>query len=177
MKAFNKDEPFTLSEVEAALCVWETILKWVCDEQCKRPEWEGANDGYGAYELRMQSMVLGRWCLAVIDICEKRDPQLFDGMAWDWEVIPLVLGYAMTADGQAAIYAQELRDYRDIAELVYDRVKRDEFIGKAKAHAALMGLSADLIDDHPSEVDNAIGEGQAPKDFVTKLALSVADAS
>ena len=87
------DKVFTHLEMEAALCVWEQLLEWTgSNSPWWREDWAKLRDQIGTVELRHSSYVLGRWCLEVYDKAKQIGGEdVFDGHAYDWEVIPAIL--------------------------------------------------------------------------------------
>lgn len=93
------EKEYTYEEVEAALCVWE----WINDVTLQhsptvRQDWVELREGVGSCELRDGSMTLGKWALKVYNHCLDLSPGIFDSMPFDWEVIPLIMDYAVDAD-------------------------------------------------------------------------------
>jgi len=124
----DSDKKFSYLEVEAALCVWECLLEWTSlaggdvhgaaindDEDSVHTAWIAERERVGSVALRHQSMALGEWCLEVYDLCTKRDKNIFDGYAYDWEVIPAMLSHVAPDD---------MPDPANIARLVFDEFKR-----------------------------------------------------
>ena len=167
--AINAQEPFTFLEMEAALCVWECLNDWtLLDDKSSRPDWIELREDLGSCELRNQSVVLGRWCLAVHALCTADDRDFFDGIAFDWEVIPEILSHARNADGPV-IYAEGLPAPETIAPLVTTWRRKNEWLRKARDEAARIWAYADIITDHEDAAESAFELGEDPKAFAKAI--------
>jgi hypothetical protein len=170
-KVMAKPESFTRLEVEAALCVWEWICEvTVCAEEGKDlKNWTELREGVGSAELRYQSVTLGQWCLKIYDICKARDEDIFDGMAYDWEVIPEIMMHAVDGDGAAIIYAEGLADPKVVADKVFRWAKLHDFTISCRMEARKQWAYEELISDHPERVEQSFDMGEKPADFVKWL--------
>ncbi|WP_210330827.1 hypothetical protein [Mesorhizobium sp. NBSH29] len=92
---------YTHLEMEAALCVWECINDWTVNAPDGKGDqrWHELREGVGSVQMRHASIPLGQWCLEVYDICTSADKNFFDTIAYDWEVIPLILSHCVDSDG------------------------------------------------------------------------------
>lgn len=114
----RRPETYSTLEMEAALCVWEWINDVTLGTENQRNEaWSKLREETGSIELRHSSMALGKWCLSVYDICTEGDPDIFDGLSYDWEVIPAIMRYACN-DAGPILLTQCLPDAYDVAPKV-----------------------------------------------------------
>lgn len=143
-----KAKDYTHLEMEAALCVWECLCDWTLGELAEHhKDWVELREGVGSVELRHQSIVLGKWCLLVYNICTKRDRDFFAGVAYDWEVIPLILSYARNRDGEPVIYEHALPEPELVAPFVaYDHLLT-EFVSQCKHEAEKQWAYGALVVD------------------------------
>ncbi len=73
-------------DVEAALCVWEHLDQLTLNTG--DPKWIRYREGVGSFELRHESIEIGKWALKVYDLL----PEWYrDGRAYDWEIIPAII--------------------------------------------------------------------------------------
>jgi hypothetical protein len=167
-----KQETFSYLEVEAALCVWECINEWTLGDHINangQPAWIELREQLGSAEMRHQSVELGQWCLQMWDILTKHDADFFDGVAYDWEVIPLMLGYALNQDGRPTIYAKELPPAQQTALLVARAHLYAEFYAECGREANKQWGYVDLVSDHSEKVQQAFELGEEPKEHVKWL--------
>jgi hypothetical protein len=162
---------YTHLEMEAALCVWECINDWTLpDMRTKRADWIELREGVGSVEMRHQSIVLGKWCLQVYEICTKHDPDFFDGVAYDWEVIPMILDYARDPFGSPAIYAEHLPSPEQTALLVAYRHLYNEFVSDCTHESKRRWEYKELVtDDGGERMQQAFEIGEEPAEFVKWL--------
>ena len=158
---------FTHLEMEAALCVWECINEWTLNTG--RADWIELRDGVGSVEMRHQSIVLGQWVLKVYDICTVDDPDFFDAMPYDWEVVPMILDLARDGDGAPVIYEPALPDPCVTASKVKQIMAESEWRSSARQAAAKQWGYGNLIDDHPERTAAAYAAGEDPGEFVKLL--------
>ena len=196
----TKPETYTAIEVEAALCVWECLNEWTLgnEEEIKklkqqatphshdaiRLEWIGMREETGSGEMRSQSIVLGQWCLEVYDILTKDDEEFFSWWSYDWEVIPIMLKYAVCKDGKASMYrgdyvyiGGELIDPHTAAQFVAQEFILMRFVEDCKSEAKKQWQYENLVtDDCKTRYDytgsrmlQAFEMGEEPADFVKWL--------
>jgi hypothetical protein len=178
----DKQQQFTYLEVEAALCVWECLNDWtllahgdvhaaaINDEDDNiKTDWIALRENVGSAEMRHQSIPLGQWCLKVYDICTKHDPDFFDGVAYDWEVIPLILEFAEDGDGKPTMEEGELPPAEQTALLVAHRHLRGEYLADCGREANKQWGYSELVTDHHERVDQAFELGETPAEFVKWL--------
>lgn len=160
---------FTYLEMEAALCVWECINDWTLeDERSKRQGWVELREAVGSVELRHASIGLGQWCLKVYDICTADEPLFFDGVSYDWDVIPMILGHAKNEDGPL-IEQSALPDPAAIAAVVMEEHRRSEWFSSARNQAARQWSYADLISENEERAAEAYARGEEAAAFVKWL--------
>lgn len=171
MAKAKKEPTYTAVQVEAALCVWETLNEWTLgneeeveamrvnldDEHCHnaiRLEWIDMRDATGSGEMRSQSIVLGLWCLEIYDLLTKDDPDFFDWWSYDWEVIPAMLKHAVCKDGKASMYrgdyiytGGELISAHSAAQLVAQEFIWRKFEEACKSEAKKQWAYEDLVTD------------------------------
>jgi hypothetical protein len=161
---------YTHLEVEAALCVWEWINDVTLDDTPQnRKEWVELREGVGSVELRHQSIVLGKWCLKIYDILIECDEEFFHSMAYDWEVIPMMLGYANDPGGMPVIYKEHLPNPHAIAQLVAHDVIFKRFVWDCEQEADKQWKYRDLVSDHDDKVEIAFRDGDEPAAFIKAL--------
>lgn len=119
---------FSYLEVEAALCVWECIDNWtLLDKQNTHHAWCLLREKHGSIVLRNQSVEIGQWCLSVYDLCTKNDPNFFDDMSYDWDVIPLILSRCVNFEGVPVISSKEFPDAHNVAQTIMkERIEQKE---------------------------------------------------
>lgn len=161
-------EPYTHLQMEAALCVWECINDWTLSDS-PRDDWKALRDNVGSVELRHWSIELGTWCLAVYDACTKHDSDFFDGIAYDWEVIPMILDMIAIPDGAQTTAGIVLPDVTQTASLVARRHTFNEFELSCRHESDRQWKYADFMRDHPERVENAFEDGEEPAEFVKWL--------
>lgn len=162
--------PYNHLEVEAALCVWECINEWTLGGAiAPQPDWKELRDGVGSVELRHQSIALGKWCLAVYDDLTAHNPEFFAGVAYDWEVIPLILSHARDGDGAPVIYPHNFPPVQATAQIVAHAFCYDEFVSRCRSEATQQWSHADLIEADDLRVLNAFAAGEEPAAFVEWL--------
>jgi hypothetical protein len=165
-------EQFTYLQLEAALCVWECIGEWTLNAdvtQMSRPEWIEMRENLGSAEMRHQSAVVGRWCLLIYDELTKQDRDFFDALAYDFEVIPMMLDYAYGSDGKPTMYAGALPDPLKVAQLVARRVLFKHFIWDCEQAAEKIWCYRDFVSDHNEKFEQAFEDGEDPAAFVKVL--------
>jgi hypothetical protein len=185
---------YTDLQVEAALCVWETLNEWTlgtedevdamrvnCDDEHShtaiRLEWIEMREQTGSGEMRSQSKVLGQWCLEIYDILTKRDEDFFSYWSYDWEVIPAMLVHAVCKDGKASMYrgdyvytGGELIDPNSAAQLVAQEFIWRQFENDCKGEARKQWAYEDLVtDDCGERMRQAFEMGETPPAFVKWL--------
>jgi len=166
----TEETKFSYLEVEAALCVWE----WINDKTLgvggatTRADWEALRKNTGSAELRHWSIELGQWALSVYDICTKHDRDFFDGISYDWEVIPMILDY-VPVDGAQTIGGIELPAPHAVASLVARRHLFNEFQNDCRMQASRQWCYSDLVTDHEERTAQAFELGEEPKAFVKWL--------
>lgn len=160
---------FTYLEMEAALCVWECINDWTVNADKQDEGWTALRQSVGSVEMRHASIPLGVWCLAVFDLCTKDDRDFFDGIAYDWEVIPMILDHCRDAEGAPVIEQAHFPATQIVAPKVMARHRQNEWMREARGQAEVQWAYADLITDHPEAVQAAIEAGEDPAKFVREL--------
>jgi hypothetical protein len=166
-----KAKDYTHLEMEAGLCVWECLIEWTLGDDAEKhhEEWVDLRQGIGSVELRHQSIVLGKWCLKIYDICTKHDRDFFAGAAYDWEVIPMILGYARDSDGAPVIYEHALPDPNKIAPLVAYEFLLDDYRVGCRLQSSKQWGYPEFYEDHPERVEQAFTSNETPADFIKWL--------
>ena len=161
---------FAYLEVEAALCVWECINDWTLGVggATTRGDWEALRKNTGSAELRHWSIDLGQWALQVYDICTKHDRDFFDGIAYDWEVIPMILDF-VNVDGAQTTSGVELPAPHAVASMVARRHLSAEYSIACRHEAGRQWSYSDLVTDHEERTEQAFTLGEEPRDFVKWL--------
>lgn len=160
---------FTWKEIEAALCIWECLNDWTLSDDDTRKDWKALRESIGTIEIRYQSPFLARWLLKVYDLCTADDPLLFDGVAYDWEVIPLILDYARDSTGAPVIFTEGLPDPAETAELVKQAFAKNEWINDAIRHASAKWGYPGLITEFPESAEKARLSGETAEDYVIRI--------
>lgn len=163
---------FTYLEMEAALCVWECINEWTlgaAEGNSPHQAWKDLRGSVGSVEMRHASIPLGQWCLKVYDICTKDNRDYFDGIAYDWEVIPLILSYCIGAEGAALINDAYFPAPEKIAAEVMAGYARAQWFWSARNEARKQWAYEDLITDHQERCDEAQRSGEEPAAFIKWL--------
>jgi hypothetical protein len=172
IKAMFDKREYTHLAMEAALCVWECLNEWTILPDVStqsRPEWIELREGIGSVEMRHQSIALGKWCLAIYEICTKHDRDFFDGLSYDWEVIPMILDYAYNANGKPLIYETDFPAPEKVALLVARRHLFAEFRRDCVCEASRQWGYSEFPDDHPERVAQSFELGEMPAEFITWL--------
>lgn len=168
---------YTHLQVEAALCVWEYLNDvTLLDLSREDPQWVELRESVGSVELRHASIEIGIWALKVYDACTERDPSFFDGLAYDWEIIPAIVDRCRDADGDPVI-----RDFPPV-EATAMHVARWALFEDYESHVrhafnktALRPFKK-FAEDHPDEIEQAFADGVEPEAFVARLvALATAE--
>lgn len=161
---------YTHLEMEAALCVWEWINDVTLDDTPQMiEEWVTLREGVGSVELRHQSIVLGKWCLKIYDLLTKQDGSFFEAMAYDWEVIPMMMRYASDPAGVPAIYKESLPDPNAIAQLVAREVLFQRYVWDCEREADKQWKYRDLVSDHDDVIERAFEDGEEPAAVIKDL--------
>lgn len=161
---------YTHLEMEAALCVWEWINDVTLDDTPQNiKEWVTLREGVGSVELRHQSIVLGKWCLKIYDLLTKQERDFFDSMAYDWEVIPMMLRNANDPSGVPTIYKESLPDPNAIAQLVAREVLFKHYVWDCEREADSQWKYRDLVSDHDDVIERAFEEGDDPAKVIKEL--------
>jgi hypothetical protein len=166
------EKEYTHLEMEAALCVWEHLIEITLGDHINgpgQPAWTELREGIGSVEMRHQSMVLGKWCLKIYDLCTAHDQDFFDGISYDWEVIPMMLDYAEDQEGRPAIYEQFLPPPEKVALLVMHRHLRDEYFRSCRQEGQKQWAYGDLVEDNPPDIDRGFESGDEPAAFIKTL--------
>jgi hypothetical protein len=137
------------------------------------PEWSELRQGVGSVEMRHQSIVLGKWCLKIYDICTKHDRDFFDALSYDWEVIPMMLNHARNDDGPV-IYEEGLPPPEQIATLVAREVLWDEFLRQCRDAAQKIWKYGDLVQDDREDIERAFADGEEPYPFIKRYGEELA---
>jgi hypothetical protein len=164
------DKTFSYLEVEAALCVWEWINDVTLLSGNGHDDWIKRREDLGSAELRHQSIALGQWCIKIYDILDGQT--FFDMISYDWEVIPLIMGFAMTDDHhlpRPAIYEAELPDPLRVATFVAHEHLYNMFVQDCRLEAARLWAYADLVSDHEDRFHHAFASNEEPENFVLWL--------
>lgn len=167
-----KDKQYSHLEMEAGLCVWECLIEWTLHDEISKnhQDWVELRGAVGSVELRHQSIVIGKWCLKVYDICTKHDPEFFAGVAYDWEVIPMILGYARNREGEPVIYEHDLPAAEKVALFVTQEHLFNEFVTSCKHEARTQWSYTELVtDDDGVRMRQAFELGEEPAEFVKWL--------
>jgi hypothetical protein len=167
-----KAKDYTHLEMEAGLCVWECLIEWTLHPEISQhnKDWVELREGIGSVELRHQSIVLGKWCLKIYDICTKHDRDFFAGVAYDWEVIPMILDYARDSEGFPVIYDHALPSPEKTASLVAMRHAYDEYLNELRSEAQKQWGYRELVDDHADRCfDQAFAVDEDPAAFIKWL--------
>jgi hypothetical protein len=162
---------YTHLEMEAGLCVWECLCEWTLHETISQhhKDWVELREGIGSVELRHQSIVLGQWCLKIYNICTRHNRSFFDGSAYDWEVIPMILGYARNDEGEPVIYDHALPDPNKIAPLVAYRHAFDDYLVGCQLESSKQWGYREFPEDHPERVEQAFASNEKPAEFIKWL--------
>lgn len=162
---------YTHLEMEAALCVWECINDWTLPSMPQRREdWAALRDSVGAVEMRHQSIAIGRWCLKIWNDLTAHNPDFFEGLSYDWQVIPMMVGRCVDSDGQPVIYEDAFPNPLHVAQLVAQEVLFDEFVSQCKDEAGKQWSYEGLVaDDDGERMRQSFEIGESPKDFVKWL--------
>jgi hypothetical protein len=166
------EKEYTHLEMEAALCVWERLIEITLSDHINgpgQPAWTALREGIGSVEMRHQSIVLGKWCLKIYDLCTAHNRDFFEGISYDWEVIPMMLDYAEDAEGRPAIYEQFLPAPEKVALLVMHRHLRNEFVRSCRHEAQKQWAYGDLVEDNPPDIDRGFESGDEPAAFIKAL--------
>jgi hypothetical protein len=186
---------FTSLDVEAALCIWECLNEWTLDsdeemvklqEAAKdnphshaaiRLEWIAVRGVTGSAEMRSQCMVLAKWALEVYGLLTKDDEDFFSWWSYDWEVIPLIMKYAVSKDGKASMYRGDyiytggsLIDAHTAAQFVAQEILWWRFQSDCKSQARKQWAYEELVtDDGGDRMRQSFETGEEPRDFVKWL--------
>lgn len=160
---------YTHLEMEAALCVWEQICDWTLLAQATRPEWVALRENVGSAEMRHQSIEIGKWCLEIYDILTKHDAEFFEAMAYDFEVIPMMLDYAENSDGEPVIYGPQLPDPHRVAQLVAHRTLLEQYLSDCRHEAQQQWKFGDLVRENPEDFIRGFQSGDDPKTLVKAI--------
>ncbi|RBO90477.1 hypothetical protein [Pseudochrobactrum asaccharolyticum] len=160
---------YSYDEINAALCVWECINEWTLDPDEKIDKWVELRDGVGTLELRHQSIELAQWLLKVHSLCIKDDPDIFDQMSFDWEVVPHILKFAVDADGYPVIYEKDLPNVGNTAGSVKAGILKDNWYAIAYKAGGTCWGHEDLINEHADKTLAAFEQGADPVEFVKDL--------
>ncbi len=156
---------FSYLEMEAAMCVWECLNDWTLPPATKRTDWIELREAVGSAELRHASIELGQWSLKVHELCTRRNPDIFDGFAYDWEVIPDILEHARDASGPV-IYEAALPAVAQTAAKVFLKYWRQQWLVEARFAAQQAFGYGDLVSDHPESAERAFLAREKPADWV-----------
>jgi hypothetical protein len=162
---------FSYLEMEAALCIWECIESWTGGDN-PREDWEKLRGEVGSASLRSASIELAPWLLSVFDICTKADRDFFDGIAYDWEVVPMIMNHIDPAKIDWIFYGSEGKppEAGAVASLVARQHLLDEYIRDCRLEAGRQWAYSDLVSDHAERVESqGFESGDEPKEFVKWL--------
>ena len=161
-------------DLESALCVWEYIFH----HHSEKP-WDDYLDNHGIGAMRMVAAEAGHIVHRVWKLLEDQGWELV-GACYDWEFLPEVI---KRLDWDALISGNQHGGPRyqpDIARLAGEMLARfpdwwiynnpvETWKREARAWAErFWGYSA-MIDEHPEAVEQAIQEGEEPRDFVERF--------
>ena len=105
-----------------------------------------------------------------LEICTKHDEDFFDGLAYDWEVIPMMLDCACDSEGKPVIYEDAMPAPERVALLVAHQVLFDEFRGDCRREAQTQWGYGELSDDGGDDrVLQAFANGETPAEFIKWL--------
>src|SRR6266487_2883886 len=105
----------------------------------------------GYTHLEMEAALCVWECLNDYDICTKHNPDFFEGVAYDWEVIPMILDYARDPFGTPVIYKDHLPSPEQTALLVAQRHLYDEFVSFCTHEADKQWGYRELVTDDGGE--------------------------
>lgn len=166
-------------EVEAALCVWEYLNDvTLLDPSRQDPQWVELREDVGSVALRHASIEIGKWALKVYDVCTRHDPSFFDGLAYDWEVIPAIVACCRGLDGRPAIHEGCFPSVEATAMHIARWALFEDYTSHVR-HAfnktALRPFSK-FVENRHEEIEQAFADAVEPEDFVARLvALATAE--
>lgn len=156
----DPDSNFTFHEMEAALCVWESLL------ETPPPGFEEWRSAAGSVACRIGAYEIGRYCLAVYnDAVKAFDVYVWDALAYDFEVIPAILRtVTFNSEGWHADQSPEgIRLAAHLARRLLEQAEAPQTIGEAIDRAADVAKKRinDLVDPVIALVDMAYGATDA----------------
>jgi hypothetical protein len=156
--------------VETALCIWEWINDVTLnDDGRQRKDWCDLRENVGSMEMRWQCMDLAKWADQVFDLCIKVNPDIFDSMSFDWEVVPRIMGYAM-CDGAPAIYPDGLPSPNETADKIISQILRDWWFADAKAFAEFEHGYPEMLEEGVHFFEQEMLAGTMPQNAVRRYA-------
>lgn len=156
-------------EVEAALCVWEYLNDvTLLDQSRQDPQWVELREDVGSVALRHASIEIGKWALKVYDVCTRHDPSFFDGLAYDWEVIPAMVDRCRGLDGRPAIHEGCFPSIEATASHVALWAVKEDYLRHVNHAAGKAGVRS-FTDEG---VEEALAEGVEPEAYVARLAAT-----
>lgn len=169
-------DSYTHLEVEAALCVWEYLNDvTLLDPSRQDPQWVALRESVGSVELRHASIEIGIWALKVYDLCTERDPSFFDGLAYDWEVVPAIVDRCRDEDGLPLIHS--LPSVEATAMHVARWALFEDYVSHVRVAVGKTEIGyVRFVPDHMGEIEQAFADGVEPEAFVARLvALAAAE--
>ena len=92
------ERSYSILQVEAALCMWEHLDQLAQDHTSPAVARRIAaelRETYGTVELRHACIHAAEPFLYLYDCCIAVEPDLFDGHAYDWDVVPAFVNAAL----------------------------------------------------------------------------------
>jgi hypothetical protein len=87
----NESSRYSIDQIEAALCIWEELNRRTLETESARysdlAQWR---EDHGTYALRHAAIGLVNYVEAVY---QALPPEEWDGLAYDWEIVPAVLNW------------------------------------------------------------------------------------
>ena len=161
------EKTFTKSELLTAMCIMECIDLWTLNSS-EREDWKNFRDNVGTAELRDLSIDLVSWADRIYDICTEHDPDFFDGVSFDWEVIPLIMD-CVEVTGLQSTDRVTKPSAEQAAFIVARNHLWNEYRSDCRREAAKQWCYADLVTDHIEKTEQSFQIGMDPAEHVKWL--------
>lgn len=111
---------FNIGQIETALCIWEALdRRTLIEHTDQHPALHRWREDYGSYALRHAAIGLTDYVEAIY---QAASPEDWDGLAFDWEIVPAILDWVSWRSPEPVpLLAVSRKAALGLAELLHNR--------------------------------------------------------